>query len=522
MKSLYNGRVSLPKDSQLHKRLPMHHKDIKRMVRKQLKNQFPNWKRLTKKTKKEIADKVLTEISAEYDFRQEVKAPIEELLAIETQSSSRGIINLDEMARLVDIANSNMIKKLCNYNRSSIYINDEELQFIDKLLDDRLINRLLSYDGYSPAMRDIFPSNLFRAELLKAIKYPEISYRKFCTEEYLGLDRKQNRVFIGLPLHQKTMLDHTQLCQFRSGLSFSQQINILVYILHHFKKSGLLGDCHLHGVDSTELANYCKIPLASIEINGKKIRIYNDIDCDCGARRNKRDKSRYVVGYRLHTLTAIDAKTGHSFPLASLLAPANHHDSHFLPFLVGLAQAMGIDIKLITADEAYHDKDGSLFEEKGVIITTPPSSRALLPEYVDAGTGAVFCNDSCSIAMNHVGFEQQIHEYKCAAEPGECQHSSKCTQSRNIQLDSGLFQQIPYETEQIKQAHEIRKNCERPFNLLKNQTGLENIRVRSQYATMARCTFSSIAVLLIKMAGTRKKKARNVSPQLPLFDKKAA
>ncbi|MFT5701405.1 MAG: hypothetical protein ACI8ZB_004297 [Desulforhopalus sp.] len=29
--------------------------------------------------------------------------------------------------------------------------------------------------------------------------YPEISYRKFCKKEYLGLERKQNRVFIGLP-----------------------------------------------------------------------------------------------------------------------------------------------------------------------------------------------------------------------------------------------------------------------------------------------------------------------------------
>jgi hypothetical protein len=504
------------------KRLPMHHKDIKRMVRKQLKKQFPNWKRLTKKTKKEIAVKVLTEMSAEYDFKQEVNGPIEELLAIETQSSVKGIINLGEMARLVDIANSNMIKKLSNYNRSSIYIDDEELQFIDKLLDDRLINRLLSYDGYSPAMRDIFPSNLFRAELLKAIKYPEISYRKFCTEEYLGIDRKQNRVFIGLPLNKKTTIDHTQLCQFRSGLSFAQQVNLMVYILHHFKQSGLLGDCHLHGIDSTELANYCKIPLASIQIKGKKIRIYNDIDCDCGARRNKRDKSKYVVGYRLHTLTAIDAKTGHSFPLASLLAPANHHDSHFLPFLVNLAQAMGIDIKLVTADEAYHDKDGSLFEETGVIVTTPPSSKALLPEYVDGNSGTVFCNDSCTIAMHHVGFEHQTHEYKCGSEPGECHHSFTCTQYRSIQMDSGLFQQIPYETEQIKQSHDIRKNCERPFNLLKNQTGLETIRVRSQCATMARCTLSSIAVLLIKMAGTRKKVQISASQQLPLFDKKAA
>ena len=89
----------------------MHHKDIKRMIRKQLKKQFPKWKRLTRKIKKEIADKVLTEISAEYDFKQEVKAPVEELLAIETQSSVKGIINLDKMARIVDIAESNMIKK---------------------------------------------------------------------------------------------------------------------------------------------------------------------------------------------------------------------------------------------------------------------------------------------------------------------------------------------------------------------------------------------------------------------------
>ena len=500
----------------------MHHKNIKLMVRKQLKKQFPNWKRLPKKTKKEFAKKVLAEVVSEYDLKQEVNVPVEDLLAIEAQSSTKGIINLEEMARLVDIANTNMIKKLSNYDRSSIYIDDEELQFIDKLLDDRLINRLLANDGYSPTMRDIFPSNLFRAELLKAIRYPEISYRKFCAKEYLGLDRKQNRVFVGLPLHKNTKIDHTQLCQFRSGLSFVQQINILVYILHHFKQSSLLGDCHLHGIDSTELANYCKIPLASIELKGKKIRIYNDIDCDCGARRNKRDKSKYVVGYRLHTLTAIDAKTGHSFPLASLLAPANHHDSHFLPFLVNLAQAMGIDIKLVTADEAYHDKDGSLFEKTGVIVTTLPSSKALLPENVAGNTGAVFCNDSCSVPMHRVGFANQIHEYKCSAESGECLHTAVCTQYRSIPVDSGLFQQIPYETEQIKQAHDIRKNCERPFNLLKNQAGLETIRVRSQNATMARCTLGSIAVLLIKMAGTRKKKQISTSQQVSLFDKKAA
>jgi len=63
----------------------------------------------------------------------------------------------------------------------------------------------------------------------------------------------------------------------------------------------------------------------------------------------------------------------------------------------------------------------------------------------------------------------------------------------------------------------MRKNCERPFNLLKSQTGLETIRVRSQYATMARCTLSSVAVLLIEMAGTRKKKKKDRTATISLI-----
>lgn len=46
--------------------------------------------------------------------------------------------------------------------------------------------------------------------------------------------------------------------------------------------------------------------------------------------------------------------------------------------------------------------------------------------------------------------------------------------------------------------HAIRNNCDRPFNLLKNQTCLETVRVCSQPATTPRCTIASIALLLIK------------------------
>lgn len=501
----------------------MHCKNIKLIVRKQLKKQYPNWNRLSRKEKKELVQKVLLEVYTDYDFQQTITEPLDHLLGIEKQVPTKGIMNLEDMKHLIDTVSKFTIIKLSDYKRPHRYIKDKELQFIDKLLDDRIINRLLAPEGYSPAMREIFPSQLFRAELLKAIKYPEVSYRKFCTEEYLGLDRQQNRVFIGLPLNKKRMIDHTQLCKFRSALSFVQQVNLLVYILHHFFQSGLLGEKVLHGVDSTELANDCQYPLATLTIKGKKIRIYSDLDCDCGKRRKKRNKSIYVVGYRLHTLTVIDAKSGQSFPLVSLLAPANHHDSHFLPFLVNLALAIGIDLQLITADEAYHDKDGSLFAETGVIVTMPPSAKVLSPQHTDSETGSVFCHAHCEIPMWHVGVENQMHEYKCNTAAGECPFSGSCPQYRLVPVDGGILQRIPYHTALIQQAHEIRKNCERPFNLLKNQAGLEIVRVRSQQSTMARCTLGSIAVLLIKMAGQRQKIACAKKPlQLPMFPMREA
>jgi len=63
----------------------MHHKSIKAQIRKQLKTRYPNWHRLTKKEKKAVAKKVLDEVVTNYDFKQEVTTPVEELLGIEAQ-----------------------------------------------------------------------------------------------------------------------------------------------------------------------------------------------------------------------------------------------------------------------------------------------------------------------------------------------------------------------------------------------------------------------------------------------------
>jgi len=46
----------------------MHRKDIKAQIRKQLKTEYPNWQRLNRKEKKQIARKVLSEVFDNYDF----------------------------------------------------------------------------------------------------------------------------------------------------------------------------------------------------------------------------------------------------------------------------------------------------------------------------------------------------------------------------------------------------------------------------------------------------------------------
>jgi hypothetical protein len=324
------------------------------------------------------------------------------------------------------------------------------------------------------------------------------------------MDQKANRTFAYLSLKKKQKITHCQLSTFRSSLSFGDLCNLMVYIVSIFMKSGTLDNpFKIYGIDSTDLAAQCNsYPLFTVEVpGGKKVRVYSDLDADVGQRRTKRNKSKFFVGYRLHTITAINHSTGKSCPLISLVAPGNHHDSLFLTQIVALAKAIGLDVDIMLGDEAYGD--GIVSEEirrtSGVKVVTPPRSATATPEHVDPESKAVFLNDYCEIPMQYMGrTEEGLHEFKCNAESGECFRCESCQQFREIPVDAGLFGQIPEQVAQVEDLRGLRKHLERTYNLLKNREGLETLRTRSQQGVSVQATFANMANLLIEIARTRR------------------
>ncbi len=90
----------------------MHHKDIKAKIRKQLKIEYPNWKRLSRKKKKAVAKMVLDEVVNGYNFNQEADTPMAELLGKEEQSSIAGFMDLEAVARFIDSHYNSLVIKI--------------------------------------------------------------------------------------------------------------------------------------------------------------------------------------------------------------------------------------------------------------------------------------------------------------------------------------------------------------------------------------------------------------------------
>jgi hypothetical protein len=298
--------------------------------------------------KKEIINAVFTQIYSDYDFSKEPEIPFPELLNITPLPDE--ILTIEKMQRLIKGKQLKILQiSSCKAKEA---IKDKELQKIYELVDWHLLNQLLADENYTPGKREILPSQYFRAELLKHLKYPELSYRKYDEREINNPEREENRVFLDLKAGQR--ITHSQLSQFRSSLSFTQVVNVMVYFICLFLEAKALGAGTFYALDSTELAErISNYPLFKQKIGNQNIRIYQDIEADVGTRRKKRDKSAYVVGYRLHTLTVIDVRTETAYPLLSVLAPANHHDSNFLGILIEFGKKIGLSLNVVVGDQAY-------------------------------------------------------------------------------------------------------------------------------------------------------------------------
>ena len=80
----------------------MHEKNIKRIIRKQVKKSHPNWKRISKKEKKKILKEITEAVLTDYIYDEEMVAPLEELIGIEGQQPNEDIMTLNEMADFID------------------------------------------------------------------------------------------------------------------------------------------------------------------------------------------------------------------------------------------------------------------------------------------------------------------------------------------------------------------------------------------------------------------------------------
>ncbi len=82
MEMPYNVCVVSTTKFHRQKDISMHEKNIKKTISKQLKIQFPNWKRLPRKQKKAIASQVKEQVIQEYPFDEVILPSVPELTGI--------------------------------------------------------------------------------------------------------------------------------------------------------------------------------------------------------------------------------------------------------------------------------------------------------------------------------------------------------------------------------------------------------------------------------------------------------
>lgn len=481
-------------------------KAIRFVIVEQLKENHPGFNGLPRKRKRDIAAAACKATKKAMKSNELSVPQLSQAQRLGLEELPKGMMTLDEMNRALDSHHKSRFPFPTPSRRHVIH--NALLRTMEDLLDDSFLDYLLVPRGLTPSKRDWMPSQLLRVELLRLALFPEWSVRKYC--EYLSQrEHKEERAFCHLSLVQTGTPDHTYLSRFRSSLTFATRINLMVYMMAHFLAGGRLGEKVIHTLDSTDVAvPVNNKPLVKLEIPGiGTIRLYANLDCDCGKRRNKRDKSAQFVGYRVHTLCVIDVHSGYAFPLLSLAVAANHHDSQVLEVMLELARAIGLDLKVLTVDEAYADaeKQETLRREQGLLVVTTPQAKAKVPQEVEPDSGRVFCHGACEQPMRWGGYDQEDggHVFTCSDDDGGCPFQAVCPKERSLPLDTGLFGPVPCTSPMARKVQGTRKVAERPFNLLKHMDGMEPCRMKTKETFSAQLVFAQMIGLFKVMAVLR-------------------
>jgi len=117
----------------------MHHKNIKILVRKQLKKQYPNWSHTGKKTKKKPSVRCWQRLPLNM-ISKAISLITCRIVRYPTTGCGHRYYHPRRDGTIIEIINKNSSIRFNSYKRSLLYIKDEELRYIDELIDDRIIN----------------------------------------------------------------------------------------------------------------------------------------------------------------------------------------------------------------------------------------------------------------------------------------------------------------------------------------------------------------------------------------------
>ena len=232
-------------------------------------------------------------------------------------------------------------------------------------------------DAYSPLM-------LFKALLLqkwfRIPSDPEL-------ESQIN-DRISFKKFLNLPFDMPSP-DHSTFSRFRSRLSKKAMIQINSEVLKQFDKEGLsinegiAVDARLVKSASRPMSNddikkhrdKRNSPEGKLDKNGNPLKYHRDLESDWTVKND-------VPHYGLKEHASVDVNNG--FVLATMMTPASHHDSPYLPWCTIYSLHTDQNLEKVYADKGYFGEPNREFLTLNKIedgIMRKDTSTAKLTEY---------------------------------------------------------------------------------------------------------------------------------------------